>query len=74
MANFAKEQIWDGTNTAQVTPAGQQKVDDVKLFEVLNAILAQLKLLNLNFSSNCPGSNYVDADTSLLDSIPTHIS
>lgn len=74
MSNFAKEQIWDGTTTAQVSPAGSQRVDDIKLFEVLNAILAQLKLLNLNFSSNCPGSNYVDPDSNLRDTFPTDVS
>lgn len=48
----------------------KQTRNDPQIADVLSMILAQIKLLNLNFSSVVPGS-HVDNDTFLLDTIPT---
>lgn len=69
MSNFAKEQIWDGTNTAKVDATQALAVKDQTL-EVLNEILAQLQLLNMNFAG-CAPSAHVDQDASLADNMPT---
>jgi hypothetical protein len=56
-----------GGNLATIATA---EANTILSLNTLNAILGQLKLLNLNLSSSMPGA-YVDNDTYLMDSIPT---
>jgi hypothetical protein len=68
MSNFAKQQIWDGTNTAQVSAQREVLVDPQ--LEILNEILAQLIILNMNLAS-CVPSAYVDQDAIGSDAMPS---
>ena len=54
----------------QRTLVATQTRNDSQIIDVLNSILAQLKLLNMNLASSMP-SAYIDQDSYLLDSIPT---
>jgi hypothetical protein len=47
-----------------------QTRNDAQILDVLNAILAQLKLLNFNYASNST-SAHIDSDTWLMDTLPT---
>jgi hypothetical protein len=47
-----------------------QTRNDAQIIDVLNCILAQLKLLNLNLASAMP-SAHVDSDTWVMDTLPT---
>lgn len=44
--------------------------NNAQVVDILNSILAQLKLLNVNFAS-CVPSAYVDQDSYMMDTLPT---
>jgi hypothetical protein len=63
-----------GSNTSQIAVSDAAIALNtqytIQILNALNAILAQLKLLNLNLASSMP-SAHVDSDTYLMDSFPT---
>ena len=52
-----------------LTVIASQTRNDAQIIDILNAILGQLKLLNMNLASSMP-SAHVDSDTWVMDTFP----